>query len=235
MEKLGNHEEADGNEVLVEMLAHNLDTLTTDMGLAKLTREERVRHILSFCTHSLGFYLPGEHPDESHTALEINTEKQWGGYVTLEKQESPEGDIVRKILVVNPLPKEIPEDWDFDQPFFSEMAKIIGRRGVALSVQRHHQRIKENWTVVHGEGYHVTSYSEDAEPDIDSFTFTRINKSGNNQVEHKEATWHTVMNTGTEPLVIVETIRCKPGQPHSESDIDRAYDLFGRKGTNKNI
>lgn len=235
-EKFGGYDFEQQTNVTNRELSDEIRRNFTNEVFKEAPYELQIRNLMGHIAHRLGYSLPeDENRERRQEVIEANFDKPWGGYLTLRKTESPEGDEVEKILVVRPTPNPIPETWDTEHKFAQYLMVNLGKLGTSLSLQRHHKRDREEWTVLSGSGWHITSHSKLDLPELneESIHFKRINEGSS--VEHSNSTWHSVANTGPDFLVLSETIYCKPGEPHSEEDIDRAYDLYSRAGTSKNI
>lgn len=233
-ERFGGYDFEQQNNVTNRELSMEINKNFTHEVFKGLPYELQIKNLMEYIAHRKGYSLPEEENRERRPeVIEANLGKPWGGYLTLSKVEKPGGDEVEKILVIRPTPNPIPAEWNTDLPFAQHLMKNLGKLGTSLSVQRHHKRDREEWEVIHGSGYHITSYSRSDVPELDTLEPHRISEGS--IVGHSNSTWHSLTNTGPEFLVIAETIFCKPGEPHSEEDIDRTYDLYSRAGTNKNI
>ncbi|HNT56570.1 MAG TPA: phosphomannose isomerase type II C-terminal cupin domain [Syntrophales bacterium] len=92
-----------------------------------------------------------------------------------------------------------------------KVKRLVVHPGARISLQRHEKR-REHWFVIRGEG-RVTRDGEE-----------RVLKAGES-TDIPLGGWHRVENTGTEDLVFIEV---QTGASFEENDIERRDDDYGR-------
>lgn len=205
-----------------------VSTLIHHEDFKALPYEEQMQLLAETVAHAYGYTL--------EEVTEIKLDKDWGGYLTLESNEKG----AEKILIVRPVPADIPEHWDIEGPYGETLQALLHHPGVALSFQRHTDGRSEMWDVVGGNGYHLFSDSSENPPSLEDIQVTPLNEDPENPtvVQHLGEHWHAGVNVSPDTfLVLHEIISLDPHDDSTfdETNIERAFDLFKRAGINRNI
>ncbi len=202
--------------------------LIHDENFKSLPYEEQMTQLAEVAAEAYGY--------TTEELAEIKLDKDWGGYLTLHSDDKG----AEKLLIVRPVPGEIPSNWDWDGPYGETLQELLGSRGVALSFQRHTDGRTEVWDVVAGKGYHLFSGSAENPPSLEDIQVTPLVEDAENptEVTHLGENWHAGANISPDTfLVLHEIISLDPHDDSTfdETNIERAHDLFKRAGINRNI
>lgn len=250
------------NQPSADTISNSLHTIIQQESFSKMPAAEQVHTLLQHLTHAAGYSVGADANLELPQAIELKA-KPWGGYATLgwyeEDLDGKPASVLEKILVVYPKEQlNIPALSPTAEAYRRIIGNITGSdQMIALSFQRHplisidpqgnqqanytqSDRIKEVWETIGGNhGAHLTAPDQEVaydqhQPDLAQTKLQPLRASEKTTVEHPGLTWHSLVNLGSDYLIIHEKIYTADRRTFAETNIERQGDLFDRTGTNEN-